>query len=221
MEKVKESYLDSIIINKAVESLGVVKDVNKIEDFKNVKKIISLKNCIKKEKVTLKDFPNTGGVYAFWWIENDKNLLNRLEESNYLLKGSSSKSHNKHKKIKVCFDEFFFKAATTAKFTCLYIGKTTSLRKRISQHIMPSTKDRITGEINDKEVLRKVNSTSQLRIGLERIFKSEENILNLISKNVYVTYKEISGCEQSVNRFYAENKAIGEYYPLFNVDIER
>jgi len=79
---------------------------------------------------------------------------------------------------------------------------------------------------NDKSKIskiegRKPNSVSQLRIGFERLFDNSDNKIKEILENVSLTYFPLIKYEDSINRFYAEDIAIGNFFPLFNIDVER
>ena len=105
------------------------------------------------------------------------------------------------------------------KNVCLYIGKTTNIRNRISGHLKLGTQNIWTK--GNRNSGRKPNTISQLRVGVERVFGEkalfEEDILNSIG----ITWIVLDGYENSVLRFYLEDQLIGKYLPLFNVDIER
>ncbi|RYY45424.1 MAG: hypothetical protein EOO06_16560 [Chitinophagaceae bacterium] len=90
--------------------------------------------------------------------------------------------------------------------------------KRITSHIRPETQN-IWGNVGFNSG-RKPNTVSQMRIGIERIFNLK-NALAIIMRNVSLTYIEMDGIKNCVNRFYLEDLTVGTYFPLLNIDIER
>lgn len=102
-------------------------------------------------------------------------------------------SQNKEYKSEYCVDNE----------SILYIGKSTSFYKRFLLHRRPSAK-----------------SGNQLFKGIKELFPKvcDEKLIEIINKNISVSYILI---EDFVERFYAENKAIGDFRPWFNIDCER
>lgn len=176
-----------------------------------------------------------GGVYVFWWTGDIDILKVGLESNSYYLKGPHSKKHDSL--IKVDFSDDWLKAASSDKgHVCLYVGKSTNLRDRIRSHIRPTTEtiwksgasdywpdysgsdNKPTGQVKFS-FGKKPNTDSQLRIGLERIFRMQA--LGIIRKYVGVSFIELNGDEHAINRFFIEDKTIADLYPLLNIDVER
>lgn len=112
------------------------------------------------------------------------------------------------------YSDSWIKAASHNEKVCLYVGKG-KVRQRLSQHLKVQTLNRLPNE--DKKTNRKPDTQSQLRYGFERIF-GNEGVLDVIFNNVGISVHENNN---SINRFYLENRAIGCLVPLFNFDIER
>jgi hypothetical protein len=149
-----------------------------------------------------------GGLYTFWWRGDGKILLDK----DYILAGPN------HTEVIIRINQEWLKKATHNKNVALYVGKTTKLRGRILDHIKAnSPKESLFEEGDDKK--KKHNSVSQLRYGIERLLNNSS--MDLISKNVGLSFYPIVGPENAVNRFYLEDYLIGEFTPLLNVDIER
>ena len=104
----------------------------------------------------------------------------------------------------------------------LYVGKTTKLKSRISQHLL---QNKFPGRVHAKpENHRKVKpktTSCQLRAGIEHIFPNERNPRDFIFNNVGLSYLGVQGKESTSKRFYLENFAIGYLKPWFNLDSER
>lgn len=190
-----------------------------IEKFKNnlgklhYKNFIRLKDVIKGTKIYQSDVPSIGGIYAFWWIGNNKKFLSTIISCDYKLKGKKSE----RELIPIKFTKDWIEASTFENKICLYIGKSTDIRGRISKHLRLKTPD-IWGGI-DKASGRKPNSESQLRIGMERVF--ETSTIKDLTDEIAISWIELDGYQNGINRFYLEDYYVGHYFPLFNIDIER
>lgn len=155
-----------------------------------------------------------GGIYLFWWTGPSRTFTKQARLHRHLIKGKQTENE----KINIRFSPEWIGEATKKNGICLYAGKTSCLKKRIASHIKPKTEN-IWGDkkhTSDK----KPNTVSQMRIGIEKIFQTYEG-LDLILKNVSISYIEMNDVENCVNRFYLENSIIGDYFPLLNVDVER
>ena len=186
----------------------------------NMKEIYPLSRYIYKNKFILPELKNKGGIYSFWWIGKIEELKEALLScDNYELKGKRPQG-----KIKVKFTSEwidFLDDIGNGKI-CLYVGKSTDIRGRISKHLKLGT-DNIwldsKGEKINKNNGRKPNTESQLRIGLERVFN--RSIFDGIIDNIGISWTILTEYDNAINRFYLENYFIGKFYPLFNIDIER
>lgn len=68
---------------------------------------------------------------------------------------------------------------------------------------------------------KRKTSSNQVRDRIERMFLIVKDTRELILNNIGLSYKILDGDEESVNRFYLEDKMIGDLFPIFNIDIER
>ncbi|MGB8704034.1 MAG: GIY-YIG nuclease family protein, partial [Gillisia sp.] len=107
--------------------------------------------------------------------------------------------------------------ATAQNKICLYVGKTTNLRDRISKHLKLGSPTLWNGKKRNSGT--KPNTVSQMRIGLETVF--DKDMLAEIIENVSVSWAEMGNYSEAINRFFLEDKMISHYSPLFNIDVER
>src|ERR1700752_3003029 len=70
------------------------------------------------------DLPDYPGVYAFWWIGSRSKLLR--PNPPIVLKGPGERP------VEVEYKEWWPKALV---YPCLYVGKSTNIRKRFSLHL--------------------------------------------------------------------------------------
>ncbi len=159
--------------------------------------------------------PNTGAVYVFWWTGSICDFVNDGVNRVIRFKGPNGRP------VDVEFsDEWIDRIQIDGKIP-LYVGKTTdSLKNRISQHLQLNTKRGLS--LGDLALSEKRKTTSnQVRDRIERMFINEPDTRDLMLKNIGLSYVLLHGDLECANRFYLEDKAIGELYPLFNIDIER
>ena len=185
------------------------KGIQELEPY-NAKSLLDL---IVGKGISKAILPEKGGVYIFWWNQS-KAFEEKLKGCTYQVK--AKKSHEVDK-IDIRFTKEWIEKATVENKICLYVGKTTNLRSRVSKHIklgsptLWKTKSRNTG--------KKPNTVSQMRIGLETVF--EKDMLEEIKENVSISWAEMDSYSEAVNRFFLEDKMISHNYPLFNIDVER
>lgn len=182
------------------------------------KEIYPLKKHIYKRRLFLPELKNKGGIYAFWWNGKVEELKNALLTCDYKLKGKQSQKEL----ITVRFTSEWIDFLDSNGNVCLYVGKSTDIKSRISKHLKLGTDDIWTkpnGEIIDKNIGIKPNTESQLRTGLERIFN--RSMIDEIIDNIGVSWIILDEYKNGINRFYLEDYFIGKYFPLFNIDIER
>ena len=156
------------------------------------------------------DLPAVAGIYAFWWVGGKDVLLSGNRQ--VVLKGPGEKP------VAVEYGDWW---PEELEFPCLYVGKTTNLRKRFGLHLKNKTRARlhIIAETNEKS---KAKTTScQLRHGIEHVFRNEQDPLTLIHDNVGFSYQDRFSGSSVVERFYTEDRLIGNWRPWFNLDIER
>ncbi|MCX2837875.1 GIY-YIG nuclease family protein [Salinimicrobium sp. MT39] len=203
---------DKVTIDESVQKLEAISPVRVKEFFEG------------KSKDQFLRLRKKAGVYAFWWVGDSTVLRKEINKQRYQLKGPANRED--HIQIIICED--WIKAATCEDRICLYVGKTTNLNQRISGHLRYTVKDIWTdskGNCRTKEPFsfeKKPNTVSQLRIGLERIF--HDHSLDYIKKNIAISWLELEDNEEvnnSLNRFYIEDKMVADLFPIFNVDVER
>ena len=155
--------------------------------------------------------PDSPGVYAFWWLGGKDELLNA--NTCITLKGPGEKP------VTIQYGDWW---PNELKYPCLYVGKSTNIKSRFSQHICNGTNGLINESPNKMNEKVKPKTTScQLRSGIEHVFKYEANPLKLIHKNVGFSYEVINGDNAIVERFFKEDLLIGKWRPWFNIDSER
>jgi hypothetical protein len=156
-----------------------------------------------------------GGVYSYWWATDPERFYEMLEKTNQItLFGKQEKG--KAVEVDVEFNKEWVSGATHEGAILLYVGRSTNIGNRMTGHIRPQT----PSLKSDSENNRKPNTVSQLRYGLERLFKIDD-ARELIMKYVHLSTVKLCGYDSSVERFYLEQAAIGNLYPLLNIDIER
>ena len=155
------------------------------------------------------DIPRSPGVYAFWWI-GKRTMLKQSNREIILFGPGKSDVNIKYRNV-------WHKGL---KYPCLYIGKTTNLRKRFGQHLMRGSNNRLHNIPSNNHKVQPRTSTCQLRYGIEHIFREEDKPLELILKNVGYSYKKYEQ-KDIAERFFHEVMLIGKYRPWFNVDSER
>jgi len=169
----------------------------------------------KSTKIYLPKEVEKSGIYSFWWTGNYKVFSKAIRKCDYRLKGKITEE----KKIAIKFSKKWIKSANTNHGICLYIGKSTSMKKRISSHLKLGTENIWTNtELTDGV---KPNTVSQLRVGIERVFGKGSFRNTKMFKNISIKWICIDGYEESIERFYLEDQLISEYFALFNIDIER
>ena len=194
----------------AVFSEEKIKSAFKGLDQKNSE---TIKDLIKNGGISKTKLPEKGGVYIFWWNQS-KTFEEKLKGCTYQVK--AKKSHEVDR-IDIRFTKEWIEKATVGNKICLYVGKTTNLRSRISKHIKLGSPTLWNGKKRNSGT--KPNTVSQMRIGLETVF--EKDMLEEIKVNVSVSWAEMDEYSEAVNRFFLEDKMISHNYPLFNIDVER
>lgn len=156
------------------------------------------------------DLPEISGVYAFWWTGDRQELLQA--NRHIVLKGP------RELPVDVEFMEWW---PPEIELPCLYVGKSTNIKKRFSLHIKRGSKGRLheIPETNEKQ--KAVTTSCQLRYGIEHIFKGNINPLSIIYSKVGFSYTTNFSENAIAERFYTEDRLIGTWKPWFNVDSER
>jgi hypothetical protein len=151
-----------------------------------------------------KNIPNKEGLYAFWFNNHDQ--IMKTFNLSFAIPGPGKKE------IPLTFNW-----NTTDSMICLYIGKTNDLKKRLSQHLLLGTKERL---IKDAPLRYRKTTACQLRSGFDLLYinKKDIDIIKELNARIYLDFIEI---ENFITRFYTEDYFIGKYRPWFNLDSER
>ncbi len=150
------------------------------------------------------------GVYAFWWIGDRAKLLS--SNRTVVLKGPNDV------RVSVEYRDWW---PEDLVYPCLYVGKSTNLRKRFGLHIKSKSQGRLHKPSVDNHKATPKTTSCQLRWGIEHIFPSEENPLNLIRDSVGFSYQTNFGDNAIAERFFEEDRLVGTWRPWFNIDSER
>ena len=168
------------------------------------------------------------GIYAFWWITD----ISFIQEANL-----NVTLLGKHIKRVPTIINYKWDIENRTLPICLYVGKTTTLKSRVSLHLLESIKwdDWYKSKLQTKKVnladnvnnlIYKSNSVCQFRAGLQHLLKNNIAIKDLDDALKFIGFSFIEIRNEDDHsgvgeRFYLENLAIGFYRPLFNVDSER
>ena len=168
----------------------------------SIKKIAS----IRKNKPI--ELPKEAGIYAFWWIGDRQELL----RSNTVAQKVGPKGQGD---VTVTYEDWW---PSNLCYPCLYVGRSTNIRQRFSQHIHWGSEGRLPYIPGTNNKPKRKYTSCQLRYGIEHIFKNHKNPMNIIDNKVGFSFCTISRVEC---RFYKESLLIGKWKPWFNVDSER
>jgi hypothetical protein len=157
--------------------------------------------------------PHKGGIYAFWWTGDCGRLADRCCTLTAAGPGG--------REVIIQIDDEWLGLSTGLPVP-LYVGKTAdSIRKRVGLHLMLGTPGRALGQIKPGRKAPAPTTSCQLRAGVERLFPTEPNPVDLILEHVGLSYVVLDGDDHAANRFYLEDLAVGLLRPPLNVDIER
>ncbi|MDD5272995.1 MAG: hypothetical protein PHU14_09780 [Methylovulum sp.] len=154
--------------------------------------------------------PEEPGVYAFWWVAPKENLI--AGNKHIVLKGPNGRP------VDVEYKDWWPKELV---YPCLYVGKSTNIKKRFKQHIMLGTAHRLHEPSLGNKKAKPHNTTCQLRFGIEHVFPSETNTLDLIKNSIGFSYRTDFVENHIAERFFEEDRLIGIWRPWFNIDSER
>lgn len=160
----------------------------------------------------------SSGIYAFWWVDAPEKLQTANRKIAY--KGPGYKKEVGKDSKNIVDIEWKFDHPEGLKGIPLYVGKSTNLPKRISQHLLLTRKERL----HDKRILKaKPHTTScQVRVGLEHLFTNDwPDFRQLIEDNLHFSFVVMDGDGLMSERFFMEDFAIGFLRPWFNIDSER
>jgi len=156
------------------------------------------------------DLPHSPGVYAFWWLGDRAALLN--SNRHIVLKGPRGQLVN------VEYRDWW---PDELSYPCLYVGKSTNIRKRFSLHIKRNCLGRLHAAHPENWKATPSTTSCQLRWGIEHIFPEEQNPLDLISKSIGFSYRTNFEENAIAERFFEEDRLVGTWRPWFNIDSER
>ena len=181
--------------------------VNRLLDF-NTSKPLSHYVTFNENKIRYTNTPdNETGLYAFWLMNND-GIADKLNRS-LKIKGPGNELYS-----------FTWDWNVDEKYILVYVGKTTTFKSRLAQHLKLKTFSWKVPE--DKTSPYKPTTSCQLRTGIEHLLIRNTQPANLgldfIRERIQVSYIPLDGLG---NRFFAEDLAIGKGKPWFNVDSER
>jgi len=172
------------------------------------KSVLPIQKLLQASNINL---PQEPGVYAFWWIGNRSDLLNANRIIK--LKGPSNAL------FQVEYKDWWPNELT---YPCLYIGKSTNIRKRFFQHIKRGSIHRLHNAPDQNEKVKPKTTSCQLRWGIEHIFPHEERPLEIITKFVGFSWRTDFPEDNAIaERFFEEDRLVGIWRPWFNIDSER
>jgi hypothetical protein len=182
-----------------------------IEDLTKLQ-INSLKEiCPNQISINSKELPEEGGIYAFWWVGDKKYFYETINRKLII-------STIKKRKLEIEISDEWLDSFDN--HICLYVGKTSSIAGRIGKHLMLSEARHYNcGE----EIFNQPKKTTsgQLRRGMEELFFEEKDVRKLMLESIGLSYLTLKGDENAANRFYLEDRAIGQFFPIINIDVER
>jgi len=156
------------------------------------------------------DLPEEPGVYAFWWLASKSELMGA--NRHIVLKGPGGK------RVDVEYLDWW---PSELAYPCLYVGKSTNIKKRFSLHIKRRCAGRLHQILATNNKQKPHTTSCQLRHGIEHVFNDEANPLNLIFDKVGFSYSTDFNENAVAERFFEEDKLIGSWRPWFNIDSER
>lgn len=169
--------------------------------------IQSVDQIVANNRIALPEEP---GVYAFWWIGDRARLLNANRR--VVLKGPGGQP------VEVEYRDWW---PPDLVYPCLYVGKSTNIRKRFSLHLKRGSPGRLHAA-HPENLKAKPNTTScQLRWGIEHVFPNEIDPLALIATSVGFSHRTDFAGNAIAERFFEEDRLVGTWRPWFNIDSER
>lgn len=154
--------------------------------------------------------PERPGVYAFWWVGPRTDLM--AANRHIVLKGPVERP------VDVEYRDWWPKDLL---YPSLYVGKTTNIRSRFSQHIKRDSPGRLHEAHPGNHKAKPKTTSCQLRFGIEHVFPNEPDPLKLIFTRVGFSYREDFPDNAIAERFFEEDRLVGIWRPWFNIDSER
>lgn len=173
----------------------------------DISKIIALPNFVKfssgkREKYT-KIVSERECIYAFW-LNNEDNIIRELNTKFSVLG------------VNQFCQDVAWNWHLNDNQILLYVGKTTNFKKRMKKHLMLGTKH---WEQNEDNTLYKKSTACQLRAGIEKLIQDTGlKSFDFMNERISVTCVEM---DNFIDRFFAEDLAVGMGKPWFNIDSER
>ncbi len=159
-------------------------------------------------------FPDSGGVYAFWWTGSRRWLQGPARRRVIELAGPSGRA------VRITVDDEWLGLSTGLPVP-LYVGKTAErLQRRIGQHLRLRDRRTIDPVIGRRKQ-RAPTTSCQLRAGIDLLFPHVRDTRDLVLDNIGLSFVVLDGSSHAANRFYLEDLAIGLMRPPVNVDVER
>lgn len=180
--------------------------VDQLFDPAQVKPLTDYVKFVGRKKSDYSNCPKESGLYAFW-LKRPFEIP--LKNYNYEVKGPRGKS------IEFSWDWHY-----SDDLELMYVGKTTNIPRRISMHLMLGRKSWYDfGESSNPKFLNKITTSCQFRAGLEHLIRNtNHHYFDVLQYHIYLSIvKEFC----PIIRFYAEDLAIGQGLPWFNLDSER
>lgn len=154
--------------------------------------------------------PEGPGVYAFWWVGEKATLL--AANRTVVLKGPNEV------RVKVEYRDWW---PADLAYPCLYVGKSTNIRRRFGLHIKRKSQGRLHNAHPENHKASPNTTSCQLRWGIEHIFPGEPNPLGVILESVGFSYRTDFPDNAIAERFFEEDRLVGTWRPWFNIDSER
>lgn len=170
-------------------------------DIKTIQEICSARKI---------DLPHAAGIYAFWWVGDRHQLLN--SNRSIVLKGPGGNP------VTVQYEDWW---PEELAFPCLYVGKTTNIRRRFSLHLKRGCPQQLHKPMSENQKVPPNTTSCQLRWGIEHIFPNDQSPLKIIESSVGFSYRTDFGENAIAERFFEEDRLIGTWRPWFNIDSER
>ena len=156
------------------------------------------------------NLPESPGVYAFWWVGDRAQLL--AANRHIVLKGP------RELPVDVEYRDWW---PSDLAYPCLYVGKTTNIRRRFSLHIKRKCPGRLHASHPLNWKASPKTTSCQVRWGIEHVFPREDNPLALIFDSVGFSFRADFAENAIAERFFEEDRLVGAWRPWFNIDSER
>jgi len=171
-------------------------------------------SCIKHVKDIFQGprigLPEDPGVYAFWWVGEKAELLSG--NRHIVLKGP------REQPVDVQYQDWW---PDELSYPCLYVGKTTNLKNRFALHIKRGSTGRLHQALSGNVKPKPCTTSCQLRFGIEHVFPQHGDPLALIFANVGFSFRNDFADNAVAERFFEEDRLVGNWRPWFNIDSER